>query len=72
MKKLLFSIIVFVGLIISSLILNSSENQKLVSNDPVIIAPPVKGPVPTQDRPTKKLAVISNFDLVSNSNTFTV
>lgn len=72
MKKLLFSFMVFVGLIISSNLLNSSENHKMITGDPIIIAPPVRSPVPTQDRPTKKLAVISNCDLVKNSNAFTV
>jgi hypothetical protein len=73
MKKTFFSILVLMFLSVSCLILNSTEQAILISGDPVIVLPPVKGPVPTQDKPTKKkLAVISNFDLERSSSAFTV
>jgi hypothetical protein len=71
MKKRFFAFFILTLLVMSGISL--TENKVLLAGDPIIITqPPTRGPVPTQDRPTKKLAVISNCNLVKNSNAFTV
>jgi len=72
MKKLFFAIFILALLIMSGISL--TENKVLFAGDPIIITqPPTRSPVPTPDKPTKKkLAVISNCDLIGNSATFTV